>query len=106
MWRLYSLQPSMAISYSRRAFFAVFESDLRITFDTRVQYHAKDFNVSQPFEVGKYVVEPDVVIMEIKFNDRVPRWLCKLVSKYGLQHVRLSKYCTAVDREYFQGRLT
>lgn len=106
LWNYYRLQPRMAISYRRRAFFAVFEPDLRITFDTRVQYHARDFDVARPFEAGKYVVDPDLVVMEIKFSERVPRWLCKLVNQYGLRAVRLSKYCSAVDREYFQGRLT
>jgi hypothetical protein len=106
LWRHYNLRPYMAISYGRRAFFSVFESDLRITFDIRVQYHPRDFDIARPFEVGKYVVDPEQAIMEIKFSDRVPRWLCKLVCRYGLRHIRMSKYCTAVDREYFQGRLT
>jgi len=106
LWNYYGLEPRMAISYRRRAFFAVFESDLRITLDTRVQYHSHDLDITRPFEVGKYVVEPELVIVEVKFNERVPLWLCKIISTYGLRHVRLSKYCTAVDREFFQGQLT
>jgi SPX domain protein involved in polyphosphate accumulation len=106
LWHHYGLRPRMAISYQRRAFFAVIESDLRITFDARVQYHARDFDIKQPLEIGKYLVEPELVIMEIKFSDSVPRWLCKLVRRYSLRHVRLSKYCAGVDREYFKGRLT
>jgi SPX domain protein involved in polyphosphate accumulation len=106
LWSHYGLEPRMAISYRRRAFFAVFESDLRITFDTRVQYNSQDLDIVRPFETGKYVVEPDSVIIEVKFNERVPLWLCKIISKYGLQLVRLSKYCTAVDREFFHGALT
>ena len=96
----------MAISYNRQAFFAVFESDLRITFDTRVQYNALDLDIAKPFETGKYVIRPETVIVEVKFNERVPLWLCKMISKYGLELIRLSKYCTAVDREYFHGELT
>ncbi|MGH7768500.1 MAG: VTC domain-containing protein [Candidatus Binatia bacterium] len=106
LWNYYGLEPRMAISYKRRAFFAVFESDLRITLDTRVQYHSGDLDIRRPFEVGKYVVEPELVIVEVKFNERVPLWLCKIISTYGLRHVRLSKYCTAVDREFFRGHLT
>jgi hypothetical protein len=96
----------MAISYRRRAFFAVFESDLRITFDTRVQYHSRDLDIARPFETGKYLIRPELVVVEVKFNERVPRWLCKLIAKYELQFVRLSKYCTAVDLEFFRGDLT
>jgi len=106
LWNHYGLEPRMAISYRRRAFFAVFESDLRITFDTRVQYNSQDLDIARPFETGKYVIEPQTVIMEVKFNERVPLWLCKIISTYGLQLIRLSKYCTAVDREYFHRELT
>jgi len=106
LWNHYSLEPRMAISYRRRAFFAAFESDLRITFDTRVQYHARDLDIVRPFETGKYLIGPEVVLMEVKFNERVPLWLCKIICKFGLELVRLSKYCSAVDREFFRGQLT
>jgi SPX domain protein involved in polyphosphate accumulation len=106
LWNYYGLEPRMAISYRRRAFFAVFESDLRITFDTRVQYDCRDLDIVRPFETGKYLIGPELVVVEVKFNERVPRWLCKLISKHELQFVRLSKYCTAVDLEFFRGNLT
>lgn len=106
LWNHYGLEPRMAISYRRRAFFAAFESDLRITFDTRVQYNSLDLDIERPFEKGKYVIEPELVIVEVKFNERVPLWLCKAIAKYGLRLVRFSKYCTAVDREFFRGDLT
>ena len=106
LWSHYGLEPRMAISYRRRAFFAAFESDLRITFDTRVQYNSQDLDIERPFETGKYVIEPELVIVEVKFNERVPLWLCKAIAKYGLQFVRFSKCCTAVDREFFHGDLT
>jgi hypothetical protein len=106
LWRYYNLQPNMAISYTRRAFFSIYEPDLRITFDTRVQYHARDNDISKPFEAGKYIIEPDKAIMEIKFSERVPLWLCKIVSRYEASKIRLSKYCTAIDREYYNNSLT
>ena len=42
-------------------------------------------------------------MIEIKFNNRVPLWLTKLVREHRLDLQRLSKYCTAVDREYLGG---
>lgn len=100
------LRPRIAISYRRRAFFGRFEPDLRITFDTRVQYHTADTDIAQPFETGTYVVDPRIAILEIKFNDRVPDWLVRLVASHGLEMTRMSKFCTAVDRAYFGNRLT
>jgi hypothetical protein len=106
LWNHYGLEPRMAIYYKRQAFFAVYESDLRITFDHRVQYNALELDIVHPFETGKYLIEPEQVIVEVKFNERVPLWLCKIISKFDLRLVRLSKYCTAVDREYFHRELT
>jgi SPX domain protein involved in polyphosphate accumulation len=106
LWSHHRLEPRMAISYRRQAFFAVFEADLRITLDSRVQYSSRDLDLVKPFEVGKYLVEPEVVVVEVKFNERVPLWLCKAISRHGLQLVRLSKYCSAVDREFFHRELT
>ena len=102
----YQLKPCMAISYLRRAYFGVFESDLRITFDRRVQYLHTELDFRRPFPGGRYLVDPRLVIMEVKFNDRVPVWLAKAVRRHGFQMIRLSKYCTAVDRTHFGNRLT
>ncbi|MDX1393726.1 MAG: polyphosphate polymerase domain-containing protein [Gemmatimonadota bacterium] len=100
------LRPRMAVGYRRRAFFGRFEPDLRITVDTRVQYHATETDIAGPFENGEYVVDPRVAILEIKFNDQVPDWLVRQVSAHGLEMTRMSKFCTAVDRAFFGNRLT
>ncbi len=104
--RHYGLQPCMAISYRRHAYFCHLESGQRITFDSDIRYDAHHLEIEQPTESGKYVLDPALVVMELKFNERVPLWLCKIIGRFDLRMVRLSKYCTAVDREYFQASLT
>ncbi len=102
----YGLVPAMAISYRRNAYFASYETDQRITFDTNVRYDSSNLDIEGFRNGGKYLVDPGVAIMEIKFNNTVPMWLCKIIAAFDLKMIRLSKYCTAVDREHFQGRLT
>ena len=102
----YRLEPRMAISYLRRALYGAFDADLRVTFDRRVQYRTTDIDMTRRFDAGSYIVDPRLVIMEIKYSERVPTWLCKMVSKEGFQMIRLSKYCTAVDRAYYENTLT
>ena len=102
----YQLEPRMAISYSRRALYGVYDADLRVTFDYRVQYRTSDIYIARRFDCGSYIIDPRLVVMEIKYSERVPTWLCKLTSKEGFQMIRLSKYCTAVDRAYYQNSLT
>ncbi len=106
LWRHYGLRPNMGISYRRRAFFASNESDLRITFDHRVQYHPTEPDVEHVPDSGKALIDPSHVIMEIKFDHTVPLWLCAIVRQFGLEMIRMSKYCTAIDREYHGGQLT
>ena len=104
--RHHDLSPVNAVWYRRRALFGAHESDLRITFDTRLQYDPRALDVRERSERGKTLLEPNLAIMEIKFNHRVPLWLTKLVSRHELHLERYSKYCGAVDREVFGGRFT
>lgn len=99
------LGPRMAIQYRRRALFGVREPDLRITFDTRVQYSHRHLEMDRPFACGSYLVDPRLAVLEIKFDDRVPKWLVRTVQRHDLGLQRLSKYCRAVDLEFY-GNLT
>lgn len=100
------LTPRVGILYRRRALFGAFDPELRVTFDSRIQYRTTGLDIARPFDTGKYVLDPRVTIMEIKYNHRAPVWLTKLVRRHELRIVRMSKYCTAVDREYYDNQLT
>ena len=102
----YRLAPKVAIRYRRRALFGRFDPELRVTFDSRLQYRCDALDIAQPFERGKYLLDPRVTVMEIKYNHRAPIWLTKLIRRRELNLVRMSKYCTAIDCEYFERQLT
>jgi len=102
--RSHRLAPTIGVRYQRQAWFATFEPDLRVTFDTRLQYDAHELDLAQPFRTGKYLLHPNWSVLEIKFNHRVPLWMLALVRKHGLDVVRFSKYCAAVDLARFDGR--
>lgn len=98
------LAPKVAIRYRRAAWFATFEPDLRVTIDTRLQYDAHELDLRRPFVQGRWLLDPQMCVIEIKYNHRVPGWLLALVKKHGLEVVRFSKYCAAIDRHAFGGR--
>jgi SPX domain protein involved in polyphosphate accumulation len=100
------MTPRVGILYRRRALFGAFDPELRVTFDSRVQYRTAGLDIAHPFDTGKYVLDPRVTIMEIKYNHRAPVWLTKMIRRHELKIVRMSKYCSAVDREYYRGQLT
>ena len=106
MAQRYRLFPRMGILYRRRALFGAFDPELRVTFDSRIQYRTAGLDIARPFDTGKYVLDPRVTVMEIKYNHRAPVWLTKMIRRHELRIVRMSKYCSAVDREYFAGQLT
>lgn len=103
---LYRLSPVMAVAYRRLAFHGVREPRLRLTLDTNTRYHRTMLGAGERFEDGEYIVDPQHAVMEIKFDDRVPRWLCRLAAMFELRLVRMSKYCRAVDRAHFGFRYT
>ncbi len=102
--RQHRLAPRAAIRYRRAAWFASFEPDLRVTFDTRVQYDVHELDLERPFVEGRWLLDPALCVIEIKYNHRVPLWLVALIQKHGLAAVRFSKYCAAVDAAEFDGR--
>jgi hypothetical protein len=102
--RRHRLAPKVGVRYRRQAWFANFEPDLRVTFDTALEHDAHELDLSRPIERGRAILAPDRSVIEIKFNHRVPLWLVALVQRHGLEVVRFSKYCAAADLAFFQGR--
>lgn len=100
------LRPRMGIRYRRRAWFGKFDPELRVTVDGRLRYHASDFSLRQPFEAGSDILDPRVSVLEIKYDHRAPIWLTKAIRREELKMVRMSKYCSAVDRHWFGGQNT
>jgi hypothetical protein len=100
------LRPTMGISYRRQAFFGAFDPELRISLDTRLMYRPAPVDLARGFESGRYILDPRITLLEIKYDHRAPGWLTKLICRFGLKMVRMSKYCTAVDRCYFGGQNT
>lgn len=100
------LFPRVGILYRRRALFGAFDPELRVTFDSRVQYRTAGLDLARPFDTGKYLLDPRATVMEVKYDHRAPVWLTKLARRHELHIIRLSKFCSAIDREYFEHQLT
>jgi hypothetical protein len=94
----YRLEPKAIISYNRAAFFDMYRKDLRITFDRNIKCRTIDLDLQQTGFGGKFVVPPTMYILEVKFNEVVPRWLCSCLNHHGLKVERVSKYCLGVER--------
>lgn len=97
MRQVYKFNPSCVTSYFRQAWhWSDLESGLRITFDTNIRERTKDLDLSSK-KIGKYMVSPDMSIMEVKCDEAVPLWITEMVSKYNLRLIRVSKYCQGLE---------
>jgi hypothetical protein len=104
--RHYSLEPKLAISYRRRAYFARHEHDLRMTIDGTLQYDPHALDPRSPPASPRWLLPADLCVLELKYNDRVPTWLIREIQAADLLARRFSKYCRGADLAFFEGRFT
>lgn len=91
------LRPITVVGYVREAFHGRDEDGgLRITIDSRLRGRDRDLDLNVASET-RYIVHPELSVIELKVNERVPYWLTELIGKHDLQLVRLSKYCQSIE---------
>lgn len=91
------LKPVVVTTYFREAFVGM-DADLglRITMDHRVQGRNSDFDLGRSAE-NKFIIPAHLSVVEVKANERVPTWFTDLAAEIGLDVVRISKYCKAIE---------
>lgn len=90
---IYDLVPKVFISYERVALFGKEDSSFRITFDKNIIGRREDIRLEYGV-FGERVVNRDVMVMEVKYSDRMPLWFIKILRKYNLNKTSFSKYGT------------
>lgn len=93
---MYRPEPKAVISYKRTAYKGRFSPNLRITFDTMIRCRNDDFRIEAGTD-GKFLLQPNLVLMEIKGNNHFYLWLSRLLACHEVELFRFSKYCLAVD---------
>lgn len=89
------LRPTVAVRYQREAF-SLEGTDVRVTFDTRVE--ALPGDMSSMFDgkrIGIPAIHPTSIIMEIKYNYKVPTLIRRICSADAPQ-LSVSKYALCV----------
>ena len=92
-------KPLVLVRYMRQAYEGNEHNRVRITFDRDLEY-----NVTKVAEVrlggGGWQRNPFTiggVILEIKFTDRYPAWLARLVRQFNLRARSISKYASSLQ---------
>jgi SPX domain protein involved in polyphosphate accumulation len=91
-------QAANTISYHREAWIGTVDQRLRLTFDQMASAYSPDSFAKVGIEPGLPLIAPGESIMEIKFNQSIPRWIRDIVIAQKLVPQRFSKYATGIDR--------
>ena len=94
------LAPSMLLMYDREAYYGKNDGDFRVTFDTNILWRNYDLSLSKGV-YGRPLLEPNLVLMEVKTSEAIPLWFVEILSKNKLYKTSFSKYGTAY-RTYLQ----
>lgn len=88
---LYRLMPKVFISYERSALFGKEDSSFRVTFDKNIIGRREEIGLEYGI-FGERIADKDIMIMEVKYSDRIPLWFTAILRKYSLEKTSFSKY--------------
>ena len=109
----YGLTKRMEVSYERRAFS---DNEIRVTIDDKIHYKAfasiepsmrdtitkSDHWIKQVKKISE-LSTGEWVILEVKHDDNVPKWLRHMLKDCEAEEVKISKYVSAVTKQLISG---
>ena len=90
------IKPIMLIDYQRRAYQSKYDYEFRITFDGEL-YGTHTTKLFPKDDVNRRRLIDGYTIMEVKFRKHVPPWFHRIMIKYQLNRISISKYCTGME---------
>jgi hypothetical protein len=106
VWR-FQAQPILHVRYIREPYVSTFENYGRVTFDRCLTYRLahgsfelnpdSDMSCYDDCETAAVHSDESPVILEIKTETLVPRWVIQLIQRFDLNQRGFSKYCYAID---------
>ena len=91
-----TIKPVMLIDYQRRAYQSKYDYEFRVTFDSDLRGTQTDKLFPENSVFGRKLID-GYSIMEVKFRKRVPPWFHRIMIKYQLNRISISKYCTGME---------
>lgn len=94
-----NLAPAVLLSYEREAFYARNNHEFRVTFDRNILWRDYDLSLDKGI-YGIPILEDQKVLMEVKTDGAIPRWMVDFLTANKLYKTSFSKYGTAYRAIY------
>lgn len=99
LYNRYNLKPVCMVWYHRQPFISKIEKGrFRITFDTNIRVRDHNFDLHIGGTGGKYIVPPQICIMEVKFTNFIPAWAVLIIQRNNVIQEKMSKYASGLER--------
>jgi len=93
-----NLVPSVIVDYERLAYTYQFE-DVRITFDENIKSGLYNYNIFNKHLEVFDVLEPNQVILEVKFNNKLPNILNDIIRTVPMVRIAMSKFALCKEKK-------
>ena len=90
------LEAKATITYLREAWMGSFDDRLRVTFDSAGQAYLPGEFARVGENSGESFLDAEKTILEVKFNQSIPRWIRDILDQQNLVLQRFSKYAEGV----------
>ena len=94
-----NLAPAVLLSYEREAFYARNNHEFRVTFDRNILWRDYDLSLDKGIYGTPILADPKV-LMEVKTDGAIPRWMVDFLTANKLYKTSFSKYGTAYRAIY------
>ena len=92
-------RPKVIVDYEREPLIRQ-EGDVRITFDSDVRAALAGYDIFDPKLPTLAALEPDTLVLEVKFTEFLPGVIRELLPLDGLQFLAVSKYTLCYERAH------
>lgn len=98
-------RPKVVVDYERMPLIRK-EGDVRVTFDQNVRSGAFNYDIFDPDLPVRAVLEPGMLVLEVKFTEFLPSVIRELLPLDGQQFSAISKYTLCYEAAFFRTDMT
>lgn len=91
------LRPKAIVEYEREAY-VVDEGNVRLTFDKQLRSSINGIDLFDPDVVYSAALDPGLLVLEVKYDDFIPKHIRALINGLPMQRYAVSKYVICKKR--------